>query len=105
MCKGCYIEMASPSIVNERTQDAAKLIARVYEFSCVGGNAHIVLDDWNLEDHHVDWCLSDALTQNVHEAGADQLSAERACLVAMRALSMDERASALAIYEGFLHAP
>jgi len=78
-------------------REAAALVTEVYRFSCVGGNAHIALDDWNLEDAVLTWCLDEALPLNVHEAGPEQLNAERTALLAMRALTIPERASALAL--------
>lgn len=30
----------------------------------VGGVYHIVLDDGNIENHHVEWCLEEAEKQN-----------------------------------------
>ena len=104
MCYGCYEGAGKPAIVTEKTKAAAALVAKVYEFSCVGGNAHIVVDDWNLEDDHIRWCLDEALKTNVHEADAEQLAAERACLEALLALTDDERASAMALHDGFLDA-
>lgn len=28
-----------------------------------GGNLHIVLEDGNLEDHHIEWCIQNALDE------------------------------------------
>jgi len=50
MCKGCWEEAGSPAIINTKTRAVAKLIDDVYSYSGAGGNAHIVVDDWNLED-------------------------------------------------------
>lgn len=104
MCYGCYEEAGKPEIINDKTKAAAALVDAVYEFSCVGGNAHIVVDDWNLEDHNIRWCLDTALAENVHEAGVEQLDAERACLEALLALTAAERASAMALHDGFIAA-
>lgn len=98
MCIGCWHENGSPAIFTEKTRRAAELVQRIYEFSCVGGNAHIVTDDWNLEDHNIDWCLNN--TENIHEAGPEQLAAERECLLFLRGMTMDERYSAMAISDG-----
>ena len=104
MCYMCYETAGLPSIVNDKTKAAAMLIARIYDFSDVGGNAHIVVDDWNLEDGNICWCLDTALAENISEADAEQLAAERACLEAMLSLTADERASAMALHDGFLNA-
>lgn len=99
MCLGCYIKAGSPVIVTDATKAAASLIAAIYEFSCVGGNAHIVVDDWNLGDENIDWCLNEALKTNFHEASIKQLEAERAALTALRALTVSERYSAMALHD------
>jgi hypothetical protein len=106
MCYGCYEEMGSPKIVNDATTLAARLIDRVYDFSGAGGNAHVVLDDWNLEDNDIRWCLTEGLAMGAAFGDSkEQMNEERACLEALLALSKDERASAMAIYEGWLDAP
>lgn len=100
MCQGCYAEAGSPKPQNAATISVAALVCNVYSYSSVGGNAHIVLDDWNVDDEAIDWCLTVALSDNVHEADRHQLEAERLCLEAMRALPLDQRYAALAVAEG-----
>lgn len=102
MCYGCYEEYGSPKIVNDATKHAANLIGAIYEFNCVGGNAHIVLDDFNIEDSNIDWCLNEALNTNVHGHSEIQLQSERECLTALKGLTVEERASALAIHNGWI---
>ena len=85
MCYGCYEEEGKPSIINKATRAAAKLIESVYDFSEVGGNAHVVVNDWNLDDDDIQWCLDAGLTENLHQANLDQLCAEYACLKALLA--------------------
>lgn len=102
MCQGCWEKYDKPAIVNERTLEGARLIDGVYYYSCVGGNAHVVVDDFNIEDCHIEACLTDGLDENIHEADADQLAAERACLEYLRGLSIEERASALALFDGYV---
>lgn len=102
MCESCYREYGSPRVVSQRVKDAAELIRIVYEYSPVGGNCHIVFDDWNIEDSHIDWCLNEAIPENYHKASAYQRLAEEAALSLMRGLSMEERASAMAIHCGFI---
>jgi hypothetical protein len=43
--------------MTDKIAEAAALVRRLYdEFSMVGGNLHIVLDDENLENENVAWC-------------------------------------------------
>lgn len=83
-----------------RTLKAAKLIANVYEHDPVGGNAHIVVDDWNVEDHHIDFCL-ECCDRNTRQ-DIEKLKAERDCLLFLIGLSIPERYSALAIHDGII---
>lgn len=100
MCLGCWHEHGSPAIFTEKTRHAAELVQAIYDWSGVGGNAHVVVDDWNLDDENIDYCLNKGLEANVHEAGEEQLAVERAALLALKELTLDERHSALAISEG-----
>jgi len=42
------------------------LVMKLYEKSCVGCCLHIVLDDGNIEDSHVKFCIEEAKKQG-HE--------------------------------------
>lgn len=88
-------EYGGPLIDSPATRAAAALVDAIYKYNCVGGNAHIVVDDENLEDVHIRYCLDEALRDNVHEAGPAQLTAERAALEALLALTIEERWSAM----------
>jgi len=79
---------------------AATLADQVYEFSYVGGDLHILLDDWNVEDNHLDFCAT-AIEENIHELSPENQEIERQCLAAFKELSEEERYSALAIREGY----
>lgn len=104
MCYGCYEEAGKPEIVNDGTKKAAALAGAVYEFNGVGGNCHIVLDDFNIEDDDIEYCLNQGLENNVHGHTAEQLEIEKECLLSFKVLSFAERASALALHEGWLKA-
>lgn len=103
MCLGCYQEHGSPAIVNNRTKEAARAVARVFERSPAGGNLHIVIDDWNLEDSSLDFCRNAILTTE-RDGGGDEesLAVQLECVELLRALSLEERVSALAIQRGFI---
>jgi hypothetical protein len=104
MCRGCWENYGSPAIVNARTVAAADKVARIYEFSMVGGDAHVVVDDWNLSDETVQWCLTEGMAMNVHEHTPEQKAIVREALEALAALPLDERASAMAIFDRFVAA-
>lgn len=41
--------------MEELITEIKALIREVYETNSVGGCAHIVLDDYNVSNHHLDW--------------------------------------------------
>jgi hypothetical protein len=53
-------EDGDPLVVNDRVLEAARLIARLYDFG-VGCHLHVVLDDDNVEDAHLNGCKEDVL--------------------------------------------
>lgn len=65
-----------------------RLIARVYENSAEAGNLHVVLDDLNLDDVHLDRALKLDLTE-----------AERACAADLREYQEDARYIVIDLYE------
>ena len=100
MCYGCWKDKyGKPEIVNELTVSAAKEIEKVYSYNCGGGDAHIVIDDWNLSDENIEWCIENAKDEDI-EARESALY----CLRILREMTIDERASALAIHDGFVKA-
>ena len=116
MCYGCWEEGGTPQIDNEKVRAAVALVEAVYDHSCVGGNLHIVLDDWNIEDHSLEFCsycidhggvMPPDQCNEVHESyqaekrahpdPPEQLAVERVCCDAFMAMTEDERLSALAL--------
>lgn len=91
MCIGCWQEYGSPRLSTPDVKSAAEKVDAVYEESAVGGNLHIVIDDWNIEDDALDWCRENT----------EMTTAEIACYEALRPISYARRASALAMHAGF----
>jgi len=56
----------------------------------IGGYAHIVTDDGNIEDANIDSCLEDA-KKNISNMSQETVSASIRCLEALRKLTEDER--------------
>jgi len=106
MCCGCWKEDGSPQIDNERVRDVQALIAAVYDYHGAGGNLHIVLDDNNTEDEHLEFCqgqINKARITGEDEWGYDSseaLDAEQKCLDALRAMTLEERDSAMGLWDG-----
>lgn len=109
MCYGCWEECGRPAIVNSRVREAVDLIERVYDYSGVGGNLHVVLSDWNLEDEHVEMCIRRIAGafkdgDRYGREGTEALDVEMACAQLLKNMSEAERASALALHEQFIEA-
>ena len=104
MCEHCWEENGEPKIINEKTEAAAKLIAEVYKHHEAGGGLHIIVDDFNIERDHLLFCEQYiGRPEYVKEVSASRLKAERKCLAALMEMTEDERASALAIHDGYFH--
>lgn len=58
----------------------------------VGGGLHIVLDDWNIEDEQIEWCLD-----NEHPL----TPVEDECARLLLGMTFDQRAATLARWYGF----
>ena len=103
MCYGCYQEAGKPAVINEKTKRAAELINEIYEQDdCgAGGYAHIVVDDWNLDDSDIDFCINEA-NKGEYDISEEGKLACLNCLHFLKDLSEDERYSAMAIADGFL---
>lgn len=100
MCVKCWEERGKPSIVNGETKRAARLISKVYEHHGAGGGLHIVVDDWNLDHSSLGYC-GQLMENPAYDVSRERLTAERKCLKSLQAMTEDERASALAIHDGF----
>lgn len=87
MSYGYYVEYGEPTLDTPAIRQAAALISFTNHY----GALHIVVDDWNIEDHHLQWCLD-------HE---DAKASEKQLMRMMLALTLEERASAMAIAEGY----
>lgn len=100
MCIECWRSAGSPAIINDSTINAARLIGDIYDSDDTSGNCHVVLSDWNLSDDSIDWTINEAIAENFCGCSSEQLAIERDCMNALRALSLNERFSAMAIAEG-----
>lgn len=101
MCYQCWERRDFPYIVNGSTKLAAKMIEHIATYSLVGSNLHIIIDDWNIMDMHIEACFR-FLETNIHEATPEQLAHERKLLELLATLDEDERGSALAMASGFI---
>lgn len=108
MCKGCWQEYGSPQIDNDKVREVARLVRVLYRDldQTTGGMLHVQLDDFNIEDHF--WTHDDENPQErvfapylitLHER--QPFEVEWLIVEQMAALSEIERASALALADGY----
>lgn len=105
MCCTCWEDDGAPQIDNEKVRNVLPLIDEVYVHSGAGGNLHIVLDDSNVEDENLAHCRKWIEEGGYkpgwgHDDSPEQLAAEMACLIALEAMTEDERNSALGLRGG-----
>lgn len=89
MCKECWEEYGSPKIKNEKIIKASIKIKEIFNISPIGGGLHLIIDQWNLEDEHLNnnWELTEK---------------EEECLKLLKEMKLEERASCLAIVCEFI---
>jgi len=90
MCKGCWSGYGSPKIITEKVTMAQGLLMALYEAHGAGGNLHILVDDFNIKDSDVDWCGTFELDD-----------VERPVIDLFKSMTVDERGSALAMFENW----
>ncbi len=101
MCFNCFINKFVKPIVNDKVIHCSELIDKVYEYTGAGGNAHIVVDDWNLEDHSIESCLK--YLEEDKEVSDGERKATYECLIALKGLNEDERYCAMGIHDGHIN--
>lgn len=95
MCLHCWVyDYGAAYHDSPAIREAVRWIEALYEESCVGGALHIVVDDMNLEDEHLEY-------DPVPDLGRPLTAVERGCREALRRLTVPERASAIARQEGW----
>lgn len=94
MCGGCWDKYGRPTTLPSGWQKTVQLIEMLYdEPDCgVGGPLHVVLDDWNLEDEHLEPYEGDYAPRAMELA---QRISRR-----LRAMTLSERAAVLAAADG-----
>jgi len=84
--------------MNANKARVIKLICEIYKQHSGGGALHIVLDDGNTEDRHIQWCIDNAILNN----GFCTTEEEPIYLeCAQRLLKMTERQRGIAIRDAF----
>ena len=81
-------EIQEQAGVNDRIDAAATAIAQMYEHHLLGGALHIVTEDYNVEDRHMEMCRGRV---------ADEL--EEACFQVLLPLTPQERLEAVKLFE------
>lgn len=104
MCRSCWENIYNfASLDTPDIRKLAGLIGQVYKYSLSGGHLHVVIDDWNLDDDNVNFALK-YITSIEDQPGIDRrlIDLEWKCLFFLVNMTVEDRASALAMYEGFV---
>lgn len=100
MCFGCYQDAGAP----RELSDQARYLARLLPEASDAGPLHIVVADWNLEDHNIKFCFDEAEkalnATNPYERSQAQIG--RTICVIMSALPIEQRHAAMALADGYL---
>ena len=92
MCIYCYNDYGRPDTITDKIGPAVLAVEDLYAEHGAGGWLHIVTDDWNLEDNQLEWCGKTF----------DLTDVEKTCLNLLQQMTKIERATVLAIHDGFL---
>lgn len=103
MCDSCWVERGSPIIDTPQVRAAAALLVRLDDEVPMRGGMHAQLDDWNIDDVHFsgDPKADLAPLPSVYSLDARQQALVMETHAAMCALTEQERASALALEDGY----
>lgn len=98
MCGGCVLDYAAK---DDRILAAARAAQALYalEGGDVGGPAHVVLENTNVEDDHLDSAMQYARDTEHFAWTAEVIAATDAVIAALRPLTMLERAVVSAWHE------
>ena len=100
MCYSCYLTYGKPKIINKAVEEAVRLIINFDDKYSIVGDIHAILDDWNIEDRHID----SAMLRINNKINLDQQSkAEKKLINIFKKLSLVERATVLAANEEMIH--
>lgn len=107
MCESCWEENGSPKIDNARVRFVSDLIKSLYESHASGGHAHVIVDDFNVSDDTIVWSFNDIMDQaekldpSDMECNPVEIVKSAFVICAMLFLTREERASALALHDGY----
>lgn len=107
MCQDCYDELGRPNDWNPNVARALELIRTIYQHEPTGGPLHVILDDWNIEDGDIRREAAEPTPyipyEFLEEDEAEEVRTAVAELVPLLgSMTVRERASALARYDGYL---
>jgi hypothetical protein len=88
MCRVCWESYDSPSLVTPRVTE---VLEELKSLCTVSSTLLVVVDDWNVEDHILEYCLTQGLNEH-----------ETSFVKNFMKLEVSERATVLALYENLI---
>lgn len=101
MCESCWHQEGAPQIEHPRNDDVKRMFDAVYSADPCGGNLHIVLDDMNLDNDDVEYCLKESIPGNYANLPAEVNAIEKELGELLLTMTQQERYSAIAYAEGW----
>lgn len=101
MCQDCYESYGSPVDVTPETKETVKAIRELYGYAAAGGGAHVVTDDWNLDDEDIDFCLNNQDGEYLRDK-PEEAKVTLKVLTLLRTMTESQRATVLGIRDGFI---
>jgi hypothetical protein len=106
MCYDCWEDIyGAPKIVNDKVRLASTLIKDLYDYAMAGGNLHVIVDDFNVGDIDFKWhrklIKQDRKNPSDFSMGEPQYFIENSILDLFEQMTIEERASALGLHDGY----
>lgn len=103
MCQGCYKSYGSPNVRSRKTAQVVRLINKLNNAGQLKGPAFDVVAEWCLDDEAVAEGIQDCLRQDPEDPeDAEEVGRAFVLLTQLLGMTVDERATAMAIYWGYL---
>lgn len=111
MCYGCWVEAKKPTKIPPTGRLCSALISRLYDMphGGVGGNLHIITDDWNLKDSNIAFCIGWVISAIEDEPESEyvivdpaQNEVELAICLLLERMTEAERYATMALQDGII---
>ena len=90
----------------DKIKKISELIIEIYRHHMSGGRLHLVVDDGNIEDRHIECCLKLILDEfNDPHENKDRLKTELECARLLQSCTLAERQAAINLADEQINTP